>query len=147
MVPLPLRVGVTDVEDVGVDLDWEHGLDIDFVHPERGVDFDPGRDRASPVLDTDCFLAFKASGQTEVLVVDMTVDGEPDDVLIPFRNGSESDSPLVETGTATRGHVGNEDCLLSLLLHIIQGLVEPVQLTAGVVSVLPQVEVKVVAGL
>ena len=136
-----------DVEEVGFDLYGQHGSFIDVEDSEAGVDGTPGGDRASPVVHSHRLGGVEAPRNTIVLVVHVTPYGETDDVLESFTDGSEADGPLIQGGTSTRGNVRDDDSYLSILLHLVQEVAQPLELISRVFSSRPQIEVKLVHGL
>ena len=78
-------------------------------------------------------------------LVNMTKDLEPDNILISVHKGLETFRPLLETTITSRRYVAKQDTDLSICLHLVQSLLEPLELVARVVSELHQEEVSVVA--
>lgn len=79
-------------------------------------------------------------------LVNMTKDLEPNNILISVHKGLETFRPLLETTIASRRYVAEQDTDLSICLHLVQSLLEPLELVTRVISELHQEEVGIVAG-
>lgn len=78
--------------------------------------------------------------------VDVAKHLESNNVLVAVHQSLVALGPLLEATVAPRGHVAEKNTSFTVCFHLVEGLLEPFELIAGVISELHQEEVGIVAG-
>jgi hypothetical protein len=142
---LVLVAGVSNVKVISVSLQGEESLGINLEDLEGGVDLEPGGDRPRPEVNTSGLVSLDAVGNVHDLVVNVTIDGPADNVLIAVEDGAESSRPLVKAVSITWRVVSHEHGNLTLSFKLCKSSVEPVKNLTRVITLRHQVEVHIVA--
>lgn len=93
---LILKICLLKVHRIGVDLDWDHVLCVEFNHVERRVPVLVSGDRSCVEVHTNVFGGVRYSPHNlDIFIVRVAVHRKSDDVLKPVHESSESVPPCV----------------------------------------------------